>query len=356
MQPETLGWNDHLARELDELADPTLEPARVAVEHRGHYELLTPEPRWAVPSGRLSADAADRLGLPVVGDWVAVRPDGDGAVIHRVLPRQSCLVRRQAGRAVAAQPIAANVDTVFVVTSANLDLNPRRVERYLAAVYDGGASPVVVINKADLCDDPDLYVDALGAVVAGVPVVAASALDGRGLELLAGHVGPGRTGAVVGSSGVGKSTLVNRLLGREALPVSSIRAGDDRGRHTSTRRELVVLPGGGVLIDTPGMRELGRWLDGDGLERVFAEVEQVAAACRFRDCGHDGEPGCAVAAALEEGTLSFERLAGYQKLQREQAWLARAHDPVEQARTKRRSKAIHKGMRVRRTLEPKLRK
>ena len=325
MRLEELGWDEGWAAAAAEAAGGAdLTPARITIEHRGAYEAIgAAGPVWAELRGKDYHEARDKRALPTVGDWVLVAgAGGDGvAPIQALLPRRSSLVRAAAGEKVAPQPIAANVDVAFVVTSANQDLNVRRVERYLTTVRDGGAAPVILLNKIDLIDDPGPLVARLAEVAPGVPVIACSAERGDGVEAARAHLGPGRTGVVVGSSGVGKSTLLNRLLGEEAQEVRPIRDDDARGRHTTTRRELFVLAGGGILIDTPGMRELKPWTEpdatgDDGLG--FDEIAAIAAGCRFGDCSHDREPGCAVRAAVEAGALDPARVTAWQKLHREQ--------------------------------------
>lgn len=353
-----LGFTEARRHDLESLSAPELTPMRVAVEHRGRYALVGPGATLpAELSGRLRYTAAPGE-LPVVGDWVAVRRTsdrtGDRAVIHAVLPRTSRLARRRPGGPPGGQLIAANVDVVFVVTSANRDLNPRRLERTLSLVWSGGAAPVVVLTKVDACDDPAPYVAQIEAVALGVPILVTSGITGQGLAALEALLPPGVTGALVGSSGVGKSTLVNALCGTELQATREIRLWDDRGRHTTTRRELVELPCGGLLIDTPGMRELGLWDEGDGTAEAFADIEELAEACRFRDCTHAGEPGCAVAEAVDAGALTPERLASRDKLLREEAWAAAHRDPVTAGRSKQRWKQIHVALRQRKKVDPKL--
>ena len=250
--------------------------------------------------------------------------------------------------------MAANVDVAFIVTSANRDFNLRRIERYLTAVWDSGASPVIVLNKVDLGGVGPEMLDALDKVAMGAPVLQTSALMGIGRDELRAFVGPGRTLALVGSSGVGKSSLSNLLLGQELLDTGGIRADDDRGRHTTTRRELVELPGGGMLLDTPGMREFGLIVDEDSLDSAFADVQELAAQCRFGDCQHRGEPGCAVGAAIETGDLEPSRLRSYDKLQRELAALARRGDPRLQAEARKKWRAVSKSYRERTRNNPKV--
>ncbi len=336
-----LGWNLSLQSSLESLGSH-LTPARVAAVHRGAFGLLGhPLAERAELVGRLQADP-DPLAHPAVGDWVAIDPGGR---IAALLPRSSQLVRRAAGRAHAAQVVAANMDLVLVATAVEADLNLRRLERYLAVAWDSGAAPVVLLTKCDLGAGPPT----LDAVAAGVPVLATSALDGRGLAELRALVAPGRTAVLVGSSGVGKSSLVNALLGEERQRTLPVRESDHRGRHATTRRELFDIPGGGLFIDTPGMRLLGLYDDESGLDAAFADVEELAAGCRFRSCRHDGEPGCAVVAAIDP-----DRLAGWRKLQRELAHAERKLDRQAARAERDRWKAVHKHMRARRKIDPKL--
>ena len=314
MNLQDLGWSEFFADAFRPYEHDNLIPARVAARHHGPCELLTELGRLGgVPAGRLGDDE-----LPAVGDWVAARPlDGERkAVIEAVLPRRSAFTRKEAWSRTVAQVVAANVDTVFLTTAFGGDLNPRRLERYLTSAWDSGANPVIVANKLDLADDLELELAEVEAVSIGVPVIALSASTGEGLDQLEPHLTPGRTIALLGSSGVGKSTLVNRLAGRELLATAEIRT-DGRGRHTTTHRELVPLASGALLIDTPGMRELQLWADEEVLDSTFAEIAELAAECRFSDCSHEHEPGCAVKAAIADGSLPAERFASYRKLQRE---------------------------------------
>jgi ribosome biogenesis GTPase len=318
MSLHSLGWNEGLQRDLERLQQSgrsSLTPARVVIENRGAYELLTQNgAQIAELTGRLRHAARDRRDLPAVGDWVALDADGR---IDALLPRHSAFIRKAAGTRTEPQVIAANVDVVCIVTSANSDFNPRRIERYMAAIVDSGSRPLLVINKTDLDTDVDALVASLGMAMTALPVARVSALERRGLEQLLPHLGERATIALVGSSGVGKSTLANWLLDREALATGAIREHDDRGRHTTTHRELIPLPAGGALIDTPGMREFSPWSDEADLDESFADVEAIVRRCRFVDCQHQGQPGCAVEHALASGELDRSRFEHYGKLLRE---------------------------------------
>jgi ribosome biogenesis GTPase len=311
---EELGWDAFFAEAFEPYGKDNLIPARVSARHHGPCELFTElGPMGGIPSGKLSDEE-----LPAVGDWVAVRPvEGEKkAVIEAVLPRRTSFTRKEAWQRTVAQVVAANVDTVFIVTAFGFDLNPRRLERYLTAAWDSGANPVIVVNKSDVAEDAEAELLEVEPVVMGVPVHAVSAVTGAGLEALDPYLGVGRTIALLGSSGVGKSTLVNRFAGREVLATGAIRS-DGRGRHTTSHRELVPLASGAVLLDTPGMREFQLWADEEVLETTFGEISELAADCRFTDCSHEQEPGCEVRRALEDGSLSQERFQSYRKLQRE---------------------------------------
>ncbi len=340
-----LGWSEHRDLSFTDHAQRGLSPARVVAEHRGQVDLITERgPLRALVRPTLLGD----VDAPGVGDWVGARLSDDPhmpSMVEVVLPRTTAFVRKHAGRSSAPQLIAANIDTVLIVTSLNADLNRRRIERYLVAARAGGAEAVVVLNKADLVDDAD----AIRALVPHEHVVAVSALHAQGLDALAPWVGPGHTVALVGMSGVGKSTLVNAVLGREAQDTGGIREHDDRGKHTTTTRSLLPLPGGGALIDTPGMRELGLTDGDDVLDEVDDDVAALAAACRFHDCQHQGEPGCAVEAAIEAGELEPGRLSSYHKLQRELAGESRRRSrQAEREHSRRWGKMIRNAQRLRR--------
>jgi len=343
---EDLGWDPHFA-ELAAADAPELFHARVVAEHRGAFRIAgAGGEQWGVIAGRARREARTGNGFPAVGDWVAARPlpDPERAAIERVLPRRSAFTRKAAGQD-APQVVAANVDVVLIATSANRDLNPRRLERYLTLAWNSGAAPAVVLTKADLCPEPDDVLASVATVAIGVPVHLVSARTDTGLEPLRAYLARGRTVVLLGSSGVGKSTLVNVLGGREVQEVRTTLA-DDRGVHTTTARQLHVLPGGGMIIDTPGMREVGLVGDGEGLERAFGEVADLIAACRFSDCRHEDDPGCAVAAALASGMLGAERWESYVKLQRELSFQATRDDPRAARAEKARGKQLHKDLRA----------
>lgn len=305
MSLESLGWTPSFQQAWQDLNDPALEPARVARQERTQWRVLAASGAW---SARLAGRA--RREPPSVGDWVAGKPDGLGGwTIHARLPRRGALSREAPGEGGGEQVLAANVDVVLVVAALDQPLNARRIERFVALAHAGGARPVVVLAKADACADLDAARRDASAV--GAPVVATSARSGLGVDEVRALAGPGVTVALVGPSGAGKSSLANALLGEDALPTGDVRASDKKGRHTTTWRELVPLPGGGVLLDTPGLRELAL-ADGSGLAATFDDVDALATRCRFSDCAHESEPGCAVRDAVEPA-----RLAAWRKLQRE---------------------------------------
>ncbi len=342
MDLQDLGWNAFFADAFAPHEANGWIPARVAARHHGPCELLTARGRLGgLPAGKLDDDE-----LPVVGDWVAVRPlDGERkAIIEAVLPRRTAFTRKEAWRRAVEQVVAANVDTILLTTAFGADLNPRRIERYLTATWDSGADPVLVVNKLDEAQDAPAELARVEAVALGVPVLAVSAATGDGIDALRPYLQPGRTVALLGSSGVGKTTLANRLLGGGRLATGATSAGG-KGRHTTTRRDLIPLPGGGMLLDTPGMRELQLWADESALEETFPEVASLAGRCRFADCSHEREPGCAVRAALADGSLAAERYESSAKLQRELRALARRRDARLRAEYKREAKAMERNLR-----------
>ena len=306
-----LGWDEGFEAAFAGHRAAGLAPARVAIQHRGAYDLIAEQ-------GELRASAATRLfkadELPAVGDWVGFDPASN--LVEAVLDRRTHISRKEVWQAAREQVLAANIDVAFLVQALPLDFNVRRLERYLAMAWESGAQPVVLLTKSDLVDDVAPFLDQVEAVTLGsCPAHAVSARTGEGLEQLRPYLEPNRTAVLLGSSGVGKSTIVNALAGEELLATQDVREDDQRGRHTTTHRELILLPGGGVILDTPGIRELQLW-DAD-LEQTFGDVEEIARRCRFSDCNHDREPGCAIREALADGTLSEERWQSYVKLQRE---------------------------------------
>jgi ribosome biogenesis GTPase len=340
-----LGWTDALSSAFAPHEAAGVTPGRVSLEHTHIYRVLLADgERLARVAGRLRHDAASRADFPAVGDWVAVeRPEADGdARIRAVLPRFSRFSRRAAGDVTEEQIVAANIDVVFLVGGLDRDYNPRRIERYLVVAWESGAAPVIVLNKADLVDDPAAFVEETRVLATAVPVHAVSARAPETLEVLRQYLGRGKTAALLGSSGVGKSSIVNALIGEERLRTLDVREWDSRGRHATTVRQLIMLPGSGVLIDTPGMREIQLWNTGEAIAGAFLDVESIAEGCRFRDCRHRAEPGCAVAEAVAQGRLEAGRLESYQKLQDEQAYQARQQDQRLQLEEKRRWKVISK--------------
>lgn len=358
MTLEELGWNDFFAACFDAYRTEGLVPGRV-VAQRGLNRVSTGEAEhYADLAGRLRHELegpGGGAGYPAVGDWVAFRPPtGEGrGLIHAVLPRRSKFSRKVAGNRTEEQVVAANVDTLFLVSGLDGDFNPRRIERYLTAAGDSGARPVVILNKLDLCAEPERCLLEAEAVARGVPVHRVSARTGEGCAALREYLRPGETVSLLGSSGVGKSTLINRLLGREAQRTGDVREGDDRGRHTTTHRELLPLPEGGLLIDTPGLREVQLWEGDQGIESTFSDVEELAEGCRFSDCRHQGEPGCAVAEAAARGDLAPERLESYHKLQRELHQIRLKQDELARLREKQKSKAVQKALREHYRLKPR---
>ena len=341
------GWSDALQEAFAPLAAAGWSPARVVAHHRGLWRLVTEAGECAGRlSGRFAAEAAAGE-HPVVGDWLAIhRVDGEGdALIHALMPRRSTFARRAAG-GVGVQIVAANVDIAFLVAALNNDLNPRRLERYLIAARDSGATPVIVLTKEDLSTDVSGQRQAIAEIAADAPVVTLSALTGRGVEELDRWLKPGVTAALLGSSGAGKSTLLNALARTEMMSTGAVREADDRGRHTTTHRELFRLPSGALLIDTPGMRELGLLAEEDALAQSFADVTALIADCKFSDCGHGSEPGCAIVAALADASLSAGRWQSYLKLQRELAFEARKENPAAEAAKRAEWKQVNKQQRA----------
>jgi ribosome biogenesis GTPase / thiamine phosphate phosphatase len=342
-----LGWNERLNEAFRPYGQQGFTPGRIALEHKQMYNVITEQGDYlAEVSGKLRHEAQGRDAFPAVGDWVALRAreDEGRATIHTVLPRWSKFSRMASGNEKVEQIVAANVDTVFLVNALNQDFNLRRMERYLTLAWESGAAPVIVLSKSDLCDAVEERILETQHIALGVPIHAVSTEMETGLEALQSYLSPGQTVALLGSSGVGKSTLVNRLAGKQLLKTGDIREDDGRGKHTTTHRELVQLSTGAFLIDTPGMRELQLWDSSEGLTSAFEDVEGLSQACYYQDCSHDSEPGCAVKRAITEGTLSYERFQSYLKLSKELAYLARKDDKSLQAAEKQKWKKIHQAM------------
>lgn len=349
-----LGWRECFSSQYGAIeADAQFVPARVAEDSREIYRIVSTQGEFVSElSGKFRNEVLGRADFPAVGDWVLarLRENERRATIHRVLNRSSKFTRKIAGRKTEEQIVAANVDVVFLVSSLNREFNPRRIERYLTLAWKSGAKPLIVLNKCDLCETAQDLLRETESTAMGVRVILASAFRGDGIEEIREvlQAGSGKTAAaltagLIGSSGVGKSSLINAILGTPLQETRSVREADDRGRHATTARQLIVVPGGGVLIDTPGMRELQLWDAGEGIGHAFGEIQELAAQCKFRDCKHESEPGCAVRAAVESGALDAERLESFHKLGREEKFLEAKQDAAVRAAQTKALKGLMKG-------------
>lgn len=335
MHLAALGWDDYFSRQFESLERDGLVPARIVEQHKNGYIAYGEHGEWqAEVTGRFLHVLAGSVGFPAVGDWVGLQPlpNEDRALIHAFLRRRTQFVRKVAGSGIEEQVVASNVDVVFLVTGLDGNFNLRRIERYLTEAWSSGAQPVVVLNKADLCDDVAACIRSVEAVAPGAAVHAVSAARNEGVDVVRSYLTPGRTIAFLGSSGVGKSTIINRLLGEDRQKVQAVSNAVGKGRHTTTSRSLLLHPDGGMIIDTPGMRELQLWASEGDVEQSFTDIELLAGKCRFGDCTHSTEPGCVVTAAVEDGSLDEDRYRNYMKLQKEVRRLQRFQELREHTR------------------------
>lgn len=348
MDLQQFDWSEAFAPHFTPYAAQGYQVGRIVAQYRDRHTLWTAQGEFTAElSGKFRHQATDSLDFPTIGDWavVTLRENEQTATIHHLLPRKSLFSRQAAGSETGAQAIAANIDTVFLVSGLDHDFNLRRIERYLTLTWESGATPVILLNKADQCDRPEEREAEVMAIAPGVPLLTLSAALNQGLDALTPYLQPGKTIALIGSSGVGKSTLTNQLMGTAVQATQAVRADDSRGRHTTSHRQLFVLPSGSLLLDTPGLREIQLWGTEARLQETFGDIEQWAEACRFRDCHHEQEPGCAVQAAIAAGQLDPDRLRSYQKLQKELAHLAERQEGRSQINTKKRWKAISQEIR-----------
>lgn len=347
MKLNKLGWNDFFEEYFNIEEDNNLTVGRISAEYRSYYDVITDigEIKGEI-SGKLRYTAESKCDFPVVGDWVVINIlDDDLAIINDVLPRKSLFKRKAPGNKFEEQILASNIDYIFLVTSLNQNYNLRRIERYVTISWESGAIPVVILSKSDLCDDIDSKIIEVESIAPGVDIHAISGITGEGVDNLRKYISEGDTICLLGSSGVGKSTLVNRLIGTEVMNTGIIRLEDGRGKHTTTHRQMISVPEGGLIIDTPGIREIALWDGSEGIEETFKDVENLSLQCKFSDCKHKTEPGCAVLKAISEGILSSDRLESYKKLQREIQYMERKQNKKLQIEEKKKNKSVKKYIR-----------
>lgn len=350
MDLRKLGWNETLESEFITYKEDGYIAARVSSEFKHMYRLISEHGDLTGEiSGKLRHLAVEREDYPAVGDWVVIKPrlEDRMATIHAILPRNSKISRKVAGNNTDEQIIATNLNTILLVTALNNDFNLRRLERYLTVAWESGANPIIVLSKSDLCDDLDSKIMEVEAISFGVPVIAISSVAKTGFDKLKTYLKVGETIALIGSSGVGKSTLINELYGSNIQEIKETRTGDDRGKHTTTNRELILLPEGGVIIDTPGMRELQLWETDLSMSDTFKEIEELANQCYFRDCKHEGEPNCAVKEAIDNGSLDISRYRNFKKMQKELAYLERRERQKAKLQDKSEKKRLMKNGKAR---------
>lgn len=350
---ENLGWDPYFETNFRSYLDQGYTAGRVAAQYKNAYRLYTEHGELTGEvSGNMRYKAAGYNDFPAIGDWVIIsaRPHEKKATIHGFLPRKSKFSRKMAGQLTEEQIVAANVDTVFLVTSLNNNFNLRRIERYLITAWESGANPVIILSKADICDDIEDMVRSVEAIAPGVPIHVISSVMMQGLDVLKQYLGEGQTVALIGSSGVGKSTLVNELSGSKTQEVREVREHDDHGMHTTTYRELIILPAGGLIIDTPGMRELQLWDVSEGMSETFEDIEAFASQCRFGDCRHEKEPFCAVKQAEKDGIIPKGRLDSYKKLQKELRYLESKQNHAEKINEKKNMQSTSKALNARKPI------